>query len=219
MNYTLSKSTDTGQNSTTFFASFNQSYDPLNPTLAMDAPSDFDRRHRFVGSVYYRPTFLYGIGFSAIATGESGLPITANISGSVPAATGAANTATTNGSGGANVAPWLGRNTERHVLVNGELIGNGRRTVDLRASKQFNAGGNRKAEVLWEVFNLFNWVNYTGAGTTAFNVSTSPAAAYDPTTNTVTVNLTRNSGFLVPTTVGNTLYGMRDMQFGLKFSW
>ncbi len=217
--YTLGKSTDNGQNSTTFFASFNQSYDPLNPTLAMQAPSDFDRRHRFVGSAYYRPDYFRGVGVSLIVTLESGLPITANISGSIPAATGAVNTATTNGSGGANLAPWLGRNTERHVLVDGNLIGNGRRTVDLRASKQFGIGGGRKVEALWEVFNLFNWVNYTGASTTAFNVSASPAAAYDPATNIATVNLTRNTGFLVPTTIGNTLYGMRDMQIGLKVSW
>jgi hypothetical protein len=210
VHYTLGKSTDTGQNSTTFFSLFNQSYDPLNPTLAMDAPSDFDRRHRFVGSMYYRPNYLYGIGLSAIVTVESGFPITPNISGGVPAATGAANTSTTNGSGGSNLAPWLGRNSERQ---------DGRKTVDLRASKQFGVGGGRKVEVLWEVFNLFNWVNYTGASSSAFNVSSSPAAAYDPTTNTVTVNLARNAGFLVPTTIGNTLYGMRDMQLGLKVYW
>jgi Carboxypeptidase regulatory-like domain len=210
VHYTLGKSTDNGQNSTTFFASFNQTYDPLNRTLAMEGPSDFDRRHRFVGSLYYRPAYLYGIGVSTIITAESGFPITANISGSIPAGTGAVNTATTNGSGGANLAPWLGRNSERQ---------NGRKTVDLRASKQFGVGGGRKVEVLWEVFNLFNWVNYTGASSTAFNVATTPAATYDATTNTATVNLTRNTGFLVPTTIGNTLYGMRDMQLGLKFGW
>ena len=89
----------------------------------------------------------------------------------------------------------------------------------MRASKQFGFGSHKSVEVLWEVFNLFNWVNYTGASNTAFNVAATPAATYDAATNTATVNLTRNTGFLVPTTIGNTLYGMRDMQFGLKFSW
>jgi len=78
---------------------------------------------------------------------------------------------------------------------------------------------DKRVELRVETFNLFNWVNYTGASSTAFNVAATPAATYDAATNTATVNLTRNTGFLVPTTIGNTLYGMRDMQFGLKFSW
>ena len=70
--------------------------------------------------------------------------------------------------------------------------------------------------MLWEVFNVFNWVNYTGASATAFNVGSS---TYDAAANLATVTLTRNTGFLVPTTIGNTLYGMREMQLGLKFRW
>jgi hypothetical protein len=37
--------------------------------------------------------------------------------------------------------------------------------------------------------------------------------------NVATVTLAKSSGFLVPTTIGNTLFGMRDMQFGLRFTW
>jgi len=207
-NYTLSKSMDNGQESTTFFSSFSESYDPLNLSVAdRDTPSTFDRRHRFVGSVYYRPEYLWGIGVSSVVTLETGLPINENISGSLSAGVGATNSSTTNGSGGALFAPWVGRNSDRLP---------GRKTVDLRASKEFPIGGTNRIEVLWEVFNLFNWINYTGASMTAFNVSSS---TYDPAANLATVNLTRNAGFLVPTTIGNTLFGMRDMQFGLKFRW
>jgi len=207
-NYTLSKSTDNGQESTTFFPTFFETYDPLSTTGPDgDAPSGFDRRHRFVGSIYYRPGYLHGAGISAVTTLESGLPINQNISGSLSTAVGAVSTGSTNGSNGALFAPWLGRNSARQE---------GRKTVDARVSKQFALGGGKNVEVLWEVFNVFNWLNYTGASATAFTVSSS---TYDATANMATVTLAKSDGFLKPTTIGNTLFGMRDMQLGLKLTW
>jgi outer membrane receptor protein involved in Fe transport len=209
-NYTLSKSTDNGQESTTFFSSFSEMFDPLNANVAdRETASSFDRRHRFVGSVVYRPDYLWGIGVSSIVTLESGLPINAQISGSLPAAFGATNSSTTNGTGGSFIAPWLGRNSERQ---------DGRKTVDFRVSKAVRITGSQRLEVLWEVFNLFNWINYTGASVTAFNVN-SAASTFNAAANTGVVALTSNTGFLVPTTIGNTLFGMRDMQFGVKYTW
>jgi hypothetical protein len=209
VNYTLSKAMDNGQESTTFFpTSFPEVYDPFSKTGPDgEAPSSFDRRHRFVGSVYYRPSYLWGIGVSSVVTVESGLPISENISGSLAATIAAVSTGSTNGTNGAIFAPWLGRNSDRQ---------DGRKTVDLRASKQFGFGSHKSVEVLWEVFNLFNWVNYTGASATAFGVGSS---TYDATANMATVTLTHNSGFLVANAIGNTLFGMRDMQFGLKLRW
>jgi hypothetical protein len=204
-NYTLSKAVDNGQESTTFFSGFGETYDPLNLGVADgETTSTFDRRHRFVGSVYYRPAFLWGFGVSAIMTLESGLPISENISGSLSAAVGATTSSSTNGSGGAFFAPFVGRNADRQP---------GRKTVDLRVSKDIGLGGAMHAEVLLEVFNLFNTINYTGASATAFGVGSS---TYDPAANIATVTLTHNSGFLKPTTIGNTLYGMREAQIGLK---
>ena len=209
-NYTLSKSTDNGQESTTFFPTFSEVFDPLNLDVAdRETPSNFDRRHRFVGSVFYRPDYLWGVGVSSVVTLESGLPINAQISGSLPATFVAVNSSTTNGTGGSFISPWLGRNSERQ---------DGRKTVDLRVSKVVDVGGTRRIEVMWEVFNLFNWINYTGASATAYNVNAT-ASTFNAATNTGVVALTTNTGFLVPTTIGNTLFGMRDMQFGLKFTW
>jgi outer membrane receptor protein involved in Fe transport len=203
--YTLSKAVDNGQESTTFFSSFGETYDPLNLNVADgETTSSFDRRHRFVGSVYYRPDYLWGIGVSSVITLESGLPINENISGSLSAAVGAVSTGSTNGSNGALFAPFVGRNADRLP---------GRKTVDFRASKEFSLGAGKRIEVLAEVFNLFNWLNYTGASATAFNVASS---TYDAAANQATVTLTRNTGFLVPTTIGNTLFGMREGQIGLK---
>jgi hypothetical protein len=205
-NYTLSKATDTGQNSTTFISSFSNVYDPANIGWE-DGTSAFDRRHRFVASFHYAPDYLKGFQIGGIGTFESGLPLAANISGSLSSAVGATDTSTTNGSGGDLRAPFIERNSYRQ---------SGRKTIDLRVSKRFNLGGRKQVEVLWEGFNVFNWVNYTGYSSTKYRVASS---SFNAATNTATVNLTEDSGFQLPNAASNTLFGPRDMQFGLKFLW
>ena len=71
-------------------------------------------------------------------------------------------------------------------------------------------------EALWEAFNMANWTNYTGFGTTKYRAVSS---TYDPVTNKAVVNLTEDPGFAVPTLASNTLFGPRDMQIGVKFLW
>ena len=56
----------------------------------------------------------------------------------------------------------------------------------------------------------------TTFGTTKYNAVSS---TYDAATNKAVVNLTSNSGFGVPTTASNTLFGPRDMQLGFKYLW
>jgi hypothetical protein len=211
-NYTLSKSEDTGQNSTTFISNFSTLYDPQNVELEK-GPSSFDRRHRFVTSFHYAPDFLYGVQVGGTGTFESGLPLTATISGGVSSATGATATFTTNGSGASNRAPFHERNGFR---------GEGRKTFDLRLSKRFDFADRRQLQVLWEAFNVFNTVNYTGFSTTRYAVVSS---SYNAATNAATVNLREvvnaqgEPDFGRPITASNTLFGPRDMQFGIKFLW
>ena len=205
-NYTLSKSEDTGQNSTTFISNFATMVNPFD-NASEKGPSAFDRRHRFVGSFHYAPDFLWGVQVGGTGTFESGLPLNAGISGGVAATTGATSTATTNGSGASNRAPFETRNGFRQT---------GRKTFDMRLSKAFNVGGRKQIVALWEAFNIFNWTNYTSFGTTKYNVASS---SYDAATNKTTVNLTENTGFAVPTAASNTLFGPRDMQIGFKFLW
>ena len=207
-NYTLSKATDSGQNSTTFISGFSNVVNPFNPALE-EGTSSFDRRHRLVANAHYAPGFLRGFQIGGIATVESGLPHTGTISGSI-ANTGVVDTTTTNGSGASNRVPFEERNLYRQT---------GRKTVDLRLSKSFRLGGRRQLVALWEAFNVFNWVNYTSFGAIRYNVVTTPATAaprYDAGSNTITVNLTENTGFLVPTAASNTIFGPRDMQLGVK---
>ncbi len=205
-NYTLSKSEDTGQNSTTFISNFSTMYDPRDIELER-GPSAFDRRHRFVASFHYAPDYLYGIQIGGTGTFESGLPLTANINGGVSSATGATATFTTNGSGASSRSPFDTRNGFRR---------DGRKTFDLRISKRFDLGGRRQVQLLWEAFNLFNTVNYTGFDTNKYRVVSS---SYSVATNLVTVNLAELPDFGEPTTASNTLFGPRDMQFGVKFLW
>ena len=86
----------------------------------------------------------------------------------------------------------------------------------MRVSKSFHLGGRRELVALWEAFNIFNTINYTGWGTTKYNAVSS---TYDAATNKAVVNLTSNTGFAVPSTASNTLFGPRDMQIGFRFLW
>ena len=83
----------------------------------------------------------------------------------------------------------------------------------MRVSKRFRVGGTRQIEALWEAFNIFNTINYTTFGTTKYRAASS---TYDAATNKAVVNLTSDTGFAVPATASNTLFGPRDMQIGLR---
>ena len=207
-NYTLAKSEDAGQNSTTFIANFASMVDPFNND-AEKGPSSFDRRHRGVVSVHYAPEFLWGFQIGGTGTFESGLPLnpTISINSGALTGTGVVSTASVNGTGASNRAPWDTRNGFRQT---------GRKTIDMRVSKRFNLGGRRQFEALWEAFNIVNWTNYTGFGTTKYRAVSS---SFDVATNKGVVNLTEDPGFAVPSLASNTLFGPRDMQVGLRFLW
>jgi hypothetical protein len=206
VNYTLSKAEDNGQNSTTFISRFSTQVNPFD-LEAERGPSNYDRRHRFVASFHYAPEFLRGVQIGGVGTFESGLPLTGQISGSVAAATGAVNTSTTNGSGGDRRAPFLERNSFRQ---------DGRRTIDLRLSKTFATTSHTQVQLLVEAFNVLNWTNFTSFSETRYRAG---ASTYDAATNTLTMALTEDTGFLRPTAASNTLFGARDMQIGLKLIW
>ena len=86
----------------------------------------------------------------------------------------------------------------------------------MRLSKAFKVGGNRQLVLLWEAFNVTNSTNYTFFSNTKYRVASS---TFNAATNTVTVNLTEDTGYLRPTQASSTLFGPRDMQLGLKFLW
>ena len=177
------------------------------PGRRRKATRNLDRRHRGVVSLFYAPSWLYGFQVAAIGTFESGLPLTPTISGGVAATTGATDASRTNGSGGDTRAPFRERNSDRQT---------GRQTIDARLSKAFKVGGSRQLVLLWEAFNVFNSTNYTFFSNIKYRVASS---SYNAATNTTTVNLTEDTGYLVPTQASSTLFGPRDMQLGIKFLW
>ena len=61
-------------------------------------------------------------------------------------------------------------------------------------------------------------MNFTSYTSTKYTIPTG-GATYNAATNTVTVNLVDSPSFGNPTAASNTLFGPRDMQFGLKFRW
>jgi hypothetical protein len=206
VNYTLSKARDTGQNSTTFISSFMSVVDPAN-LASEEGPGNTDRRHRFVGSWHYAPSYLWGLQVGGVFTAESAFPIDATIASGGINNTGAIATTASNGSGGSFRAPFEERNAYRTT---------GRKTLDMRVSREFKAGGSRRLVALAEAFNVFNTTNYTGFSNIKYRVSSS---VLDPNTNNVTVNLIEDAAFRKASAASNTIYGPRDMQIGFKFLW
>ena len=77
--------------------------------------------------------------------------------------------------------------------------------------------GRSRIQVLWEVFNVFNTQNNATFSDTAFAVNGTPV--FDAAANLLTVNLRPDPGYLVARSSSSNFWGMRDMQFGLKFLW
>jgi len=78
--------------------------------------------------------------------------------------------------------------------------------VDLHATKDIPLGGRAKAQVIGEVFNLFNHANYG-----AYNASLNPAANTAATTATSTFGL--------PATNAGTAYVSRQGQLGFRVTF
>lgn len=216
-NFTVSKALDNGQTSTTFFGR-NQPFDSLNRGGDRGL-SNFDVRKRWVTSFILAPSvnrftdnaaaraLFNDWQFSGILTFSDGKPVTGSISGGLSSSIGSTNSSTTNGSGGDNRVSFLAPNA---------FTAPGQATVDFRMTRNFRITERAKFQLIWEAFNLFNRVNFTSVQTTQYRVASS-----SKTGNNAVVQLGNPSGtpFLTPINVGNTLYGPREFQLGLKFFW
>lgn len=132
-------------------------------------PSNNDVRHRFVGNVIYE--LPYAIQVGGIVTANSAPPY--NITTGVDL----------NRDGDNNDRPdGVGFNAAR---------GDSFFQTDIRVSKKFQFGGDVQAEVLWEMFNVFNTVNFNNyqgnqsaqPGFTSTGIPTGfgrPRQAFDP---------------------------------------
>ena len=103
------------------------------------------------------------------------------------------------------------------LLDRAQFVGQPIHRVDMRLQKRFSLGGRRNADLMAEVFNIFNHANY-GSYTTTF----SNAAQYGlPSQNTATAYLPRivQLGFhlgVLGTSAGSAARGPNDSGPGLR---
>ncbi len=206
--YTLSKSTDTNQNSATFTQT-NSPYDIFDGSY--DAgPSNFDTRHKVVVSAVYAPTIskggsnslhnylLNGWSIAPIFAYYSGRPFDGNVSGT-----------SLNGTNGDNRFPLDSRNAFRlPALIN----------LDLRLSKRFNFTERYRLELLAEAFNVANRTQVFGQNSTQFVRTTNCFLTNGITTNNPN-GLCANPSFGQITTTDSTLYRERQIQFAARFQF
>lgn len=195
--YTLSKSTDTNQNSATFTEA-NSPYDILDGSFD-PGPSRFDRRHKVVASAVWAPTFYKGSTSSLgnyLLNGWSFAPIFTYLSGARHS--GTVSGTSLNRTFGANHLPILGRNSfTLPALVN----------IDARLSKRFRLTETMNLEILAEAFNVVNRTHVFGVETTMYQ------RAGNATT------LTFNNNFGNVTAAQSTQYRERQVQFAARFQF
>lgn len=248
MNYTWSKAWDNGQvagvNGT--FAGTNSPLNPFDPTAEYGL-SDLDIRNRFVTNIYWTLPFgemtgnsalkaiVGGWKASSVIRAQDGRPVTTTLSNSRscsyalnPLTPNPTDRFTANGSltcGAVNSfgaplngrVPFITRNTNfttPHLL-----------SFDLRIAREIRFTERTRVEFLWEAFNLFNRTQELGVDSRAFSFTgasaTSTTCPNSLFSNAATIGgcLQPRSAFLEVNSTGNTLYGARQMQFGLKFSF
>jgi hypothetical protein len=211
-NYTLSRSSDTGQSSTTFttnnlpFNAFDQSGE--------DALSAFDRRQKFVVSAVYSPNpfkdgaarhIFNGWTIAPILNAFSGQRVTGNISGNVtPTSFGFASNQTPgsgiNGSGGSSRFALVPRNFFKQPNI---------WYLDGRISRRFSLTESVKLEVLAEGFNVFNRTQVTNVNPTIYNQSGT----------TLTFNGVGTNPFFNVTGADSTLFRERQVQFAARLEF
>ncbi len=201
--YTWAHALDDNQNTVPNPTS-NNPLDPLN-IAGEHGNSNFDTRHRFVGSFVYSPTFQTGLlktivnGFSIapIVIVSTGRPFTPTVSGSVSGGTAGGLL----GASGDNRLPFIGRNTWHYPTF---------QNVDLRISRKFKLAERYGLEVLAEGFNITNNINYTALNTSMYSLSGT------------TLNFrgsTGPTGFGVGTQSSSTLYRERQIQLAARFTF
>jgi outer membrane receptor protein involved in Fe transport len=171
--YTEARATDNGQSSQTF-TNANNVLNPYDLELE-EGTSNFEIKHRFVANAIWMPTvgapgtltnkLLSGFTFSPTVMITSGVPYTATLTGNSPVA-GRISTGVL-GAGGTNRLPSIERNAYRLPET---------ANVDLRIGRSFGLPSEHRIEVLADIFNVFNRLNYTSAQNQMYTVGGTAAA-------------------------------------------
>jgi hypothetical protein len=207
--YTLSKSTDTGQNSI-ITGPFNTVIDPFRRQVYDFGPSTFDTRHKFVFSAVYAPQVYKGGANSFgdyVLNGWSFAPIFVLYSGTPYSARALGVTRGLNASNGDFRYTELPRNSFRLPAI---------KNMDLRISKRINFSERYNLEVLGEAFNLMNSTHVFGETDTLYNGANT--CTVDGVTYTVAANgLCFNPTFGQTNSTDSNKYRERQIQFAVRF--
>jgi hypothetical protein len=231
VNYTRSRSHDTGQTSQTFTAN-NSPFNAYQP-LGEEGISNFDVPDKFVVNAVYSPHFKVSGGADKVLNGwqlspifniYSGVPFTPTVSGSFPTACATATSATspiacTNTAGVVVAGPTVntqagGQNgsagSTRFALVPRNSFRLPKIVnFDMRLSRRFHFTESTALEVLVEGFNLLNRTQVTGFNTAIY--------AAGGTYQNPTLNFTTNFGTV--NAAGGTLFRERQVQAAVRFQF
>jgi outer membrane receptor protein involved in Fe transport len=198
--YTLGKSEDNAPITTVL--SLQGDAGRTNPEdLDFDkGPNVLDQRHTFTGSLVARPTIDGGNAFTRGVVNGTIVGLAMQFASGVPINL-RANPGEINNDG---------VNSDRPAgVARNSLNFPARYNVDLRLSRQVSVGGSRRAEVLAEVKNLFNTVQWSGVQNAAIAVN----AATGLPTGVGSGVLPTSGDQLIP----NAGYEQRQLQIGFRF--
>jgi hypothetical protein len=240
LNYTWAKALDDDMvagNGGTFYGG-NTVLDPNN-LQGEYGRSDIDMRHRFVGTMLWKPEIMKanpwmkqtidGFTFSGTATESTGFPIAASMSGTVSSLSGTPAGADGNIYGGAMSSssgaattgrpPQIGRNSQG---------GPGYNNLDFRITREIPLHEKISMQFIGEAFNLLNQEIVSGVNGT-FSTYTAPKAGVCAATGSVPSGSnfygcitpyapsTPSAAFGVKTGTNSLLYGPRQLQLSAKF--
>ena len=239
LNYTWSKALDDDMVQGAFgtFYGSNTVLDPNN-LKAEYGRADIDMRHRFVGTLLWKPTIyetnrlvkysLDGFTFSGTATESTGFPIAAGMSGTVSNLTGTPAGADGNIYGGAMSSSSGAATTGRPPEIRrNSQPGPGVRNIDFRITRDIPIHDKIYMQFIGEAFNLLNHeivssVNSTFATYAAPKAGACSASGTVPTGSNfygciIPYAASSPSGaFGVKTGTNSLLYGPRQLQVAAK---
>jgi outer membrane receptor protein involved in Fe transport len=220
--YTLSRASDTGQNSQTFTPSFSSPFDPLNQA-GENGLSAFDRRHKFVASLVYNTNFaslkdnkvgraiLNGWTIAPIVNIFSGARYTGNTSGSsVSSVFGFSQAGGVNGANGSLRFALLPNNYFHSPSI---------QYVDLRVSRRFRVTEKSRLELIAEGFNIFNHTQVTSVNTTIYNICAGTGATGTCPFGSNAVFATYNPAFGTTTGADGFFFRERQIQLAARFEF
>jgi hypothetical protein len=159
-------------------------------------PNALDQRHTFSGSVVARPTIEGGNAFTRAIVNGTVVGLAMQFASGVPIYLRSASEINNDGITTADRPVGVGRNAINLPA---------RYNTDLRLSRQVGVGGTRKIEVIAEVKNLFNTVQWSGVQ--------NPAIAVNAATGVATGPIPTSGDQLIP----NAGYEQRQLQIGFRF--